>query len=242
MDINKFLEQFGLTSKESDVYLACLELGACGVNELAIKANIKRTTTYDVLVSLIKQGLIAQTRKDKKRFFVAEDPEKLKIIMEDKLSKLNQAMPLLKSFCNTIEGKPKIRFYDGKEGLKMVYKDALNYPPEMLAIVTENVLTHLDYEFNDEYIKQRTKLGIKVRAIGSKNQRLEEYKSWDEKFIKHTKLVPADKFFFTMEMIIYGNKVAFISFKEKIGIIIESQDVNNNMRAFFELAWGAIED
>jgi len=69
---------------------------------------------------------------------------------------------------------------------------------------------------------------------------LDEYKDLDEKFIKETRLVSADKFLFTIEMMIYGDKVAFISFKEKIGIIIESQDINNNMRAFFELAWGAV--
>ena len=85
-------------------------------------------------------------------------------------------------------------------------------------------------------------MGIKVRAIGSKNKRLEEYKKLDKKFIKQTRLVPADKFLFTIEMIVYGDRVAFIFFKEKPGIIIESQDVNNNMKAFFELAWVAAEE
>ncbi|EFK95675.1 transcriptional regulator, TrmB [sediment metagenome] len=240
MDINNFLHQFGLSNKESDVYLACLELGSTTVNEISIKANIKRTTTYDVLASLIKQGLIIQTQKAKKRLFYAESPERLKKLLEEKLDKLNQVMPLLKSFCNTIQGKPKIMFYEGRDGLKKVYEDALNYPPEMLAIVTENVLTHLDKDFCDDYIKRRTRLNIRVRAIASENKEMSRYKSEDEKYIKQTKLVAADKFLFTIEMMIYGNKVAFISFKEKLGIIIESEDINNNMRAFFGLAWGEI--
>ena len=84
MEISEKLKEFGLNNKETDVYLACLELGESSVNEIAIKSNIKRTTIYDILESLIKKGLISQTQRGSKRKFFAEEPEKIKKIIERK--------------------------------------------------------------------------------------------------------------------------------------------------------------
>ena len=44
-------------------------------------------------------------------------------------------------------------------------------------------------------------------------------------------------------MNIYGNKLAFMSFSESLGLIIESNEIAKNMRFLFELAWrGAINN
>jgi hypothetical protein len=42
-------------------------------------------------------------------------------------------------------------------------------------------------------------------------------------------------------MNIYGNKVAFMSFSEQLGLIIESNEIAKNMKFLFELAWNGIE-
>jgi len=237
MHLNEVLAQFGLQHKEDDVYLACLELGMAGVSEIAIKANIKRTTTYDVLANLIKKGLVGQTQKGKKRLFYAEQPEKLNKLLAEKQNKLAEIMPILKSLYNTAGTKPKIRYYEGKEGLREVYRDTLNYQGELVAFVTENIIKHLGQDFADEYINKRTKAKITVRAIAPDTEEMIEYQKEDKKYLKQTKLVPKNKFPFTIEMNIYGNKLAFVSFKEEMGIIIESNEITNNMRLLFELAW-----
>jgi HTH-type transcriptional regulator, sugar sensing transcriptional regulator len=237
MSLNELLEQLGLGYKEDDVYLALLELGAAGVNEIAIKANIKRTTTYDVLSSLGKKGLIGQTQKGKKRLFFAEEPEKLNKLLSEKKQRLEEMMPILKSLYNTAGSKPKIRYYEGKEGLKDVYRDTLNYKGGLVAFVTENIIRQLGQSFADEYLERRKKAGITVRVIGPANEEIIAYQKTDHAFLKETRVVPADSFPFSIEMNIYGNKLAFMSFKEEMGIIIESNEVAKNMRLLFELAW-----
>ncbi len=237
MQLNETLAQFGLINKEDDVYLACLELGQAGVSEIAIKANIKRTTTYDVLANLIKKGLIGQTIKGKKRLFYAEKPEKLNKLLEEKQNNLAEIMPILKSLHNTAGVKPKIRYYEGKEGLKEVYRDTLNYKGELLAFVTENIIKKLGQDFADEYIKKRKKAQITVKVIAPDLEELINYKKQDKKYIKETRLVPANKFPFTIEMNIYGNKLAFMSFAEEMGLIVESNEIADNMRSLFKLAW-----
>jgi hypothetical protein len=55
--------------------------------------------------------------------------------------------------------------------------------------------------------------------------------------------VPADKYYFSPEIDIYDNKVMIASWREKLGIIIESHEIADAMKKIFELAWiGAREE
>jgi len=237
MEIKDVLKQFGLKNKESTVYLAALELGTTTVSQIAKKAAIKRTTVYDILDSLIIKGLIGQTKKGKKRYFYAEDPEKLHKLLEEKKSKLMEILPQLKSIYNVSGTKPKIRYYEGKEGLRDVYRDTLTYKGEMQAFLSENVLKYLGEEFMREYLKRRIKSKIFARVIGPDTAEIRKYKAADKKGLKITRIVDKKKYPFSIEMNIYGNKIAFMSFKEELGIIIESNEIAKNMIALFDLAW-----
>ena len=54
-NIEKTLEQLGLTSKESRVYLTLLELGPTAIRNIAERAGINRGTTYESLKKLQAQ-------------------------------------------------------------------------------------------------------------------------------------------------------------------------------------------
>jgi HTH-type transcriptional regulator, sugar sensing transcriptional regulator len=239
MDIKPILKQFDLKPKEIDVYLACLELGSSNAIAIAKKAAVIRTTVYDILVSLINKGLIVQSQKGKKRLFYAEEPEKLNNLLEDKRKKLGEIMPLLKSIYNTAGTKPKIRYYEGKDGLKEVYRDTyrFGFKGDLVAFVTEDIISRLGLDFANEYIQARSKHKIFARVIGPDTEAIKNYKKDDKKFFKETRLVDHKKFPFSIEMNIYGQKISFLSFKEEMGIIIESTEIAKNMKLLFELAW-----
>ena len=237
MDIKNALYQLGLKGHETDVYLASLELGAGSVSQLAKKAGLKRTTVYDILDGLMQKGLVIQTKKGKKRLFYAEEPQFLEKLIESKKAVFKDVLPFLESIHNTAGTKPKIRFYEGKEGLKEIYRDTLDYKGELLAFVTENILSYLGEDFADEYIKKRKKSKITVRAIGPDTDDVIKYKKNDKGEFRQTRLVPKEKFPFSIEMNIYGNKIMFASFREQMGIIIESSEITKNMKFLFELAW-----
>ena len=80
----KQLEEFGLTTKEAQVYLASLQLGQTSVQNIAKLAGIHRVSTYDILQSLISKGLINQTASGKKRYLEAIDPDKIYQSLHDK--------------------------------------------------------------------------------------------------------------------------------------------------------------
>lgn len=238
MDIKQVLEQFGLKDKKADVYLAALELGSATVIEIAKKAGIKRTTCYDILFDLIKMGLVLETSQGKKRLFIGEDPEKIKKDLENKEKLFSDILPHLKSIHNISGAKPKIRFYEGKEGLKEVYNDILKYSGEILAFTSEDVVNAFGREWAEEYIKKRVKKGIHVRNIAPETRIVHEFISRDREQLRASKLVDLEKYPFSIEINIYGHsKVALMSSKEGTGLIIEGGEIYKTMKSIFELLW-----
>lgn len=239
MEIKHFLAQFDLIGKKADVYLAILELGSGTVIEIAKKSEVKRTTVYDILLDLEKTGLIYQTTKESKRLFVAEDPEKLKKKLEEKERILDEMLPQLRSFYNIKGIKPKIKFYEGKEGLRQVYSDTLNYGGEILAFASEDVVKVLGMDWANDYLAKRVKRGIRARIILPKTEIIErDFNPLDQKQLRSSKLVSAKKYPLSIEINIYGHqKVALMSSREEMGIIIEGKEIYNTLKLIFELLW-----
>ena len=238
MEIKHILEQLGLKDKKADVYLAALELGSATVIEISKKAGIKRTTCYDILMDLIKMGLVSETSKGKKRLFIGEDPEKILGDLENKEKLLSGILPQLKAVYNIKGVKPKIRFYEGKEGLREVYADTLKYSGEIAAFASEDVVRALGREWADDYLKKRVKKNIRVRVILPKTEYVSKIVGEDRELLRTSKLIDPQKYPFSIEINIYGHKkVALMSSREEMGIIIEGDEVYKTMKLIFELLW-----
>ena len=81
-DLLKVLNEIGFSEKESKIYLALLELEQATANEVARKADINRTSAYDVLDMLIKRGVVSKYKKKGHTFFTVSDPRKLITYLE----------------------------------------------------------------------------------------------------------------------------------------------------------------
>jgi len=239
MELKDILEQLGLSPYEASVYLATLEIGSGTTIQIAKKAVIKRTTCYDVLTDLKNKGLIFESTKEKKRLFIAEDPEKLKKDLERKEAVFLEALPQFRSLYNISGVKPKIRFYEGAEGIKEVYLDTLRYSGGFLAFGSEDVVKVVGQDWMDTFIKKRIKKGIRVRAILPKTNYTEEIlHENDQKELRSTKLIDKNKYPFSIEIDIYGHsKISLISAKETLAIIIESSEIHNTVKLIFEALW-----
>lgn len=243
MELKQSLKQLDLADKKADVWLACLELGSATVIEIAKKANIKRTTAYDILLDLIQRGLVSETSKGKKRLFVGEDPEKIKKDLQRKEQMFSEVLPMLKSVYNVRGVKPKIRFYEGIEGLKETYSDTLKYTGEMLAFASEDVVKILGTDWTAAYIKKRVKNELRVRAIMPASVIIsKDYYAKDPEHLRASKLIDPKKYPFSMEINIYGHsKVSLMSSKEQLGLVIESTEIYNTMKLIFELIWDTLQ-
>lgn len=238
------LQQIGLSDKQAKIYLACLELGECSIKEMAKKAEIKRTTIYDIIDEMIAVGFIRTTMRGKKKRFLAAEPSELENIIKKREALLAQILPQLNSLNNSGRNKPKVWFYEGKEGLKDVYADTLKYNSELLSFASEHVANILGKEWVESYFRKRVKRQIHVRAIMPSTEYLiKEIISKDQEQLRMTKTINPAKYPFSIEINLYGHrKVALMSSKEETALIIEAPEIYNTLKLIFEFFWDTLPE
>jgi sugar-specific transcriptional regulator TrmB len=140
--IQEILTKIGLSANESKVFLVLLQLGRGSVTQITRKAGLNRTTGYDILDNLVAKGLASISGKEPKQEYIAESPDKVVFLLEkeisekaEQLKKIKSILPEIKSLHN-VAGRPKVRFYEGAQGLKDVYEDTLTSHEEIRAYAT----------------------------------------------------------------------------------------------------------
>ena len=243
LELSKLLTSFGLSEKETSVYLAILELGRGTVTEISRKANINRTSGYDILDSLSSQGLVRVSGKEPKQEYVAESPDSILALLEKRLheTELNiraakEFIPKLKTI-HRVEDRPQVKFYEGSEGLRQVYEDTLTSHEPILAYAAIDDMHKGLPDYFPEYYKRRADKGISIRGIVPRTEAAVAQSAFDEEEKREIAFVPADKYYFSPEINIYDNKIMIASWREKLGIIIESAEVADAMKKIFALAW-----
>lgn len=249
MNLHVELKKLGLSDKESSVYLALLEKGQSSVQETAKRAQVNRATTYVVLDSLMKRGIVTTVEEGGKMRYAAEDPRSLlrffrvqETEIQEKEEEFKKAMPELDALFNLSGNRPRVRYFEGKEGMQAAREDLLlSGAKEVLDIYSfDEVQEIFPKDQKDETRERRMELGIKVRAIyTSKKGPFRGFKSKSER-----KFVPYEKFPFKGDISVYGSRVALTTLTGKLfTVIIENEEMADTMRLIFELAWlGANQD
>ena len=240
----KELQQLNFDEKEADVYLALLELGEANIEQVAKKSKVKRTTVYHVIEALKEKGYIEMAKSGKKTLFYALNPKKIGEKLEEKKLIFEKIMPGLLSITNDIEKKPKIRYFEGQEGIKEIYKDTLKYHnQETLVWTTEDILKYFDIDWIwDYYVNKRVKNKIWQRTIAPNIDYAKKLKEVDEKQLRKMRLCDKDKFPMYVDVTLYGGRcVGIIAFKDGLGLIIESERIYKTLKSIFEMNWLMLE-
>ncbi len=241
----ELLKKFGLPEKEAQIYLALLELGPSLVSEVAKRSKVSRTNVYHLLNALLSRGLVISTpvESSSKMIFSAENPSRILQMLQnerDKFERLykeaQKVMPEFESIYNKKDGKLKIRFFEGVEGVITAYEDTLTSETEILAYASVEHQHSFFPGYFPAYYTRRAKKGIPVRCFLADSDETRRVKKSDEAHLRQTCIVPK-KFEISPEINIYDNKIAILSLKEKFGAIIESKEVAEAFRKMFELAY-----
>jgi HTH-type transcriptional regulator, sugar sensing transcriptional regulator len=236
------LQEIGLSEKEAQVYLATLELGQETVQNISKKSGVNRATTYVILESLQKKGIVTIFEQDKKTIFIAEGPTALYNIIleqEEALQKrdleLDLMMPQLMSAYNLHPEKPKVSFFEGKEGLKKMQEEFLAMGSDTASVIYSPGAV-MDLFSEDEIKEQRKKrVGkkIKTRSIYSASQS----KEVDVALSEHRRVSELTYPFFS-DVTVWENKVMIAALKGHVsGIIIENESISEAFKSIFELAY-----
>ena len=236
------LNELGLSDKEAEVYLAMLELGPSSVQDIAKRAGVNRSTTYVMIEGLKKHGLVSTYEKGKKIVFAAENPQKLLSIvsehmglLEAKRDRISKTLPRLLAIFNAVEDKPRVRFFEGDAGLVSMREEiVLSKEPLWELYAIDEMLMDLVKVEPEKRIEGSKKLngralisvkpGFKVPYFDMTGVEVRE--------IDYKKLP------FTGDLAIVGSTVYILSHKGRsLGVIIDSADIAEVIRALYEMAW-----
>lgn len=238
------LQHLGYNEKESQIYLALIELGTNPASTVAHFLWENRVTVYSKLKNLIKKWIVFESKKQNIQVYTAISPELLLEIEKNKYEKLESALPELLLLMNTHSKKPKITFYDGVEWLKNlirnVVKDFKNNPQiEIHGFLGAKDMNEEIEEFLQTSLERKKEkpdeVPTNIILIGS-------HQYWYAQYCKNhynTKIVESTTFPMEHEIFTYGNKTVVLMYhkKEVAGIIIESESLSNGIRSMFELIW-----
>lgn len=233
----------GLTEIESRFYLAALELGQASVRDIASKAGITRTNAYDVYARLLDQKLVAGLANGSGRAILvaAEPPDHLRSMFEQRRQRLNDLLPDLESLHNRSRSKPRVRFYQGLEGIKVVLEETLDCrSKKLLGILSMRDLYQVPGRaWMDDVVRRRIKAGVSLRVIRSPGNDLHPFWPESHSDLRELRFAPVD-FVFSMTTYIYDEKVAFISSqRENFAMTIESPEFVIMQTHLFETLWQA---
>ena len=237
--IESKLAALGLDEKEQRFYLATLQLGSAPVTAIAARAGVTRTLGYDLLARLETRGLVTQVATSGVRHVVAEDPTVLISHWDRTRTVLDDLVPELKSMFNATELKPRIRFYEGSEGIwKALWETLECRSGTLLGILSMSELAEVPgKDAMAQYIAERVKRGIKLRVLRSAGRETEDIWPSSEQEQRELRYAPPSVDL-GMTMYVHDDKVTYLSSKrENYGLVIESHELAALNRALFEGLW-----
>lgn len=238
MNIVSLLEELGLKQREAEAYLALLELGEASVQAIATKAGQQRPNCYVVLEALAKKGLVSHQTKEGPRRYIAEDPSKLKTLLQQKSELLETSLPNLRSLYSQGPSKPRARFYEGLEGIMLIYEEILS-SPGFDCVWSPEILIPIVGDYTQEVGRQIVAKKMRVREVIT-GKVLSEYQ---QKFFTpplqqlryYAKGNPAET-----DLMLFNDKAALISYKPDIhALVVEGSGIVQTLKLMFEAIWEA---
>jgi HTH-type transcriptional regulator, sugar sensing transcriptional regulator len=243
------IEDLGLSNKEARIYVACLSIGPSSVQRIADKSDIKRVTAYVILESLVGLGLVSQSVKGKKTYFIAEDPSNLRRLLEkrekelqEQRSSFEEVLPELSKLSAVTTEMPEVKFYEGLDGIRAMFADIFGkYKDSKNDIYSISNLDELHKSAPEREAKpnpDRVKNSIKSHIIyTSTNGPI--YEGTDIEYNRESRFIPLDAYPVTGDINIIGDYVVLITLagERPIGVSIRNTDMVRAMKTIFDMCW-----
>lgn len=244
--VKNFLLDFGLTEKEITVYTTLLKTGPNTIMNLARETGIKRSTTHNTVEELIKKGLVSQTNYGERRMVIAEDPDKLKFLMEQKKWDINK---LEKNLPDTIEAiysniprarensDVEVKYYKGKKEVFYLYE---------LSFKSENVYSFVNLDkfydvfpnTEDMFWKALNNIdNRKVYDIAVDSPLAKELSTKHPRY--YCKFIESNNAFGGVDILIFDNKVGIVHLDREnpTATLLSSKDLADSFKSLHSLVW-----
>ncbi|MEK7619604.1 MAG: helix-turn-helix domain-containing protein [Patescibacteria group bacterium] len=236
-EISPILHALGFLESEITTYLAALQNGPSTVLELTKVTNLSRQATYGVIDELTSRGLMSSMLRGKKKYYLAEQPERLlsyaqrkEVELKDQVADLEGLLPELKL---KVSGtRPVVRLFEGKEGFLAMYE-------EMRQSKCKQMHEMYDLEAKRMFIPPGTLHNTlkSLKNIGTRITALYTHEPMRKSLSPETYILPEEFRGFKSAINVYDDKIACFSFEGKLhSVVIENHAIADAFRVLFELA------
>ncbi len=234
------IQKAGLTKPQATVYLTLMQNGSMTPAEIAEQTNETRTNVYALLNKLEQLHLVRNIGQKTARY-QAENPANLEVLAEKRRKLISKNEQELKGGMSALldlfyahNEAPGSRTLTGCEGIKEVHRDVIRTGETVYLIRTP-----FDSKYDDLiqiFRERRVAKGIKTIALTPATPHAKQYATdgTDEKFLFERTMMPLDAYTSPIEIMIYGKKVALISYGEaEIVTVITSPQIAAAFREIF---------
>ena len=82
--LEKFLQEIGLSEKESVIYLHLLKVDSESIINISKATDINRTTVYPILDQLIQKGFVDELIENEKSLYKAHSPDRIESYLAER--------------------------------------------------------------------------------------------------------------------------------------------------------------
>ena len=247
MNVKDQLEQLGIKGRTADVYLALLQLGSGTIMQIALNAEIKRTTCYSILEDLSLQGLVSQSYRGTRRIFSAENPAALLAVHKKRERQIMSALPQLEILYAASQNKPTLQYYEGVEGIRYVDQQLLHIEDkEYFAMGSlQGLLDVLGEDYLRWYVEERLSRKIWSNWIRVRDQGVSNHGYMDgtETNLRRVRYFPKPILDHVAAVYVADNKLFVISsINECYGLIINSPELAAMIKSVWDILWPIAEE
>ncbi len=241
--LQDLFEKIGFTAKEATLYTLLYQRGPNPVSTLAKLSGILRTSTYDILKSLIEKGLIISFRQGATTYFAIDDVKKIYLEQKEKVQCAEKIVKELRSIPVSTEGA-QINYYKGIEGFREMHEDTLLHPTKEIIgwLNIDNFYMGLDQKGENSWTRKRYQKGIKVRLLLQDSKRSRAMKKNDPELNREIRIIPQGSYPFQSSCYLYENYISLFHTENDLftGIRIRSSAFYQLYRQAFEMCWNLL--
>ena len=239
------LIQFGLDQNEAKVYLAALSQGSTTVLRISKSTDVKRTTVYEVITSLIQKGLMKKEIHGFKTLYAAEHPERLENTLAAKRAVLTRALPELEGMYHLKGTESTLKYYEGLKAIENIYNDLLtDLKPHDFYYAISNIAEWqgLDEEFFiKEHVEKRSFMRIETKLLFTDSPIAQKRITTQKNFNEEVRLLPKDTNIHIDLVVTPYKLVMFQLHAPLIAIVIENKATIEMQKQLFEIIWNSVQ-
>ena len=241
MEIDNALQTIGLNDKETQVYIALLQLGQTSAYGVATKSGLKKPTTYVVLEELMKKGLVRKIPRKRKALYVAKSPEEVFALAEERLETAKKALPELLALKTGEQKKIRALYFEGIHGVIQTSQYGLKEVKgkEIVGFYAYNskkIPKELVEYFNEYNIKLK-KWGISPRVVAPDHPSLNVFRQTDKEYGREVRTIPFEEYSSEASIEVVGNMVRIMDLVNLQGMVVDNSVVAKAMKEVFEMVW-----